>query len=117
MDYAMLAAHHIESGSGQEDFRDTAYLAAAAPTAVLPEQAGVWAYPFAESGKNETAFIMTSAMLQRICLRGPITALSEANFALVKEGIRVYKQKMCIRDRADGARNCRRKQRGKKICF
>lgn len=35
---------------------------------------------------------MTSAMLQRICLSGPITELSEANFALVKEGIRVYKQ-------------------------
>ena len=44
------------------------------------------------AGKTETAFIMTSAMLQRICLSGPITALPETNFALVKEGIRVYKQ-------------------------
>lgn len=92
LDYAMLSQHHIQSVSDQEDFRDTAYIAAAAPTAVLPEQAGVWAYPLAESKENETAFNMTSAMLQRIYLSGPITALSEANFALVKEGIRVYKQ-------------------------
>ena len=95
LDYAMLAKHHIQSMTDQEDFRDTAYIAAAAPTAVLPEQAGIWAYPLSDNKENETAFLMTSALLQRVYLSGQITSLSEGNFSLVKEAIECYKQ---IRD-------------------
>lgn len=56
MDYAMLAAHHIESVSDQEDFRDTAYLAAAAPTAVLPEPGGSMGLSFCREREKRNCF-------------------------------------------------------------
>lgn len=95
MDYASLSKSHIQSVTDQEDYFHTGYIAAAAPTAVLPEQAAIWTYPVKDSGSDEVIFNMTSPLLQRIHLGGEINKLSEKSFALVKDGIECYKS---IRD-------------------
>ncbi len=91
MDYAMLSEHHLQSVTDQEDFKYLAYIAAAAPTAVLPEQAAVWAYPVETNSADETALIMVSSMLQRIHLSGQVDKMSEKNTQLIKEAISCYK--------------------------
>ncbi len=91
MDYAMLSRSHLQSVSDQTKYIHNAPIAAAAPTAVLPEQAAVWSYPLGDADVDATALNMINALLQRIHLSGKITELSDEAFAVMKEGIAVYK--------------------------
>lgn len=91
MDYAMLSEHHIQSISDQEQYTNTAYIAAAAPTAVLPEQSGVWACVGKGKAKNETEFLMVNALLQRLYLSGRIDIAEEEALKTVKEGVELFK--------------------------
>lgn len=45
MDYALLQQHSIQSVTDQTDYRLMAPIAAAAASAVTPEQAAIWSYP------------------------------------------------------------------------
>ena len=91
MDYAMLALHSIQSVSDQEDYRDTAIIAANCATAVLPEQGAIWSYPKAAGGILEAEFNMVNSMLCRMYLSGEICNLSDEQFRAVKDGIKCYK--------------------------
>ncbi|MDY2937281.1 MAG: alpha-galactosidase, partial [Fusicatenibacter sp.] len=86
MDYAMLSEHHIQSVTDQEKFAKTAHIAAAAPTAVLPEQSGIWAYPVAKDSREAVVVNMASALLQRLYLSGQILDLDQESVRLVREG-------------------------------
>ena len=44
-DYAMLSRLQLQSTSDQQDFLRYPPIAAAAPAAITPEQAAIWAYP------------------------------------------------------------------------
>lgn len=116
MDYAMLSRYSIQSTSDQEDYREYAVISANVPTGCTPEQAAVWSYPMtggqqdnenhvngtamqndghsrAEGGdREEVIFNMVNALLRRIHQSGHLARLSPENFALVKEGISVYKR-------------------------
>lgn len=92
MDYAQLQRHQIQSVSDQTNYRDMAYIAAAAPTAVLPEQSAIWSYPTADDDKNAVIFNMVNSMLQRIHLSGDIISLSDENFNVIKSAIKCYKE-------------------------
>ncbi len=92
MDYAHLEKHHLLSVSDQENWKNTANIAAAIPTALLPEQSLVWSYPRKEDDENAVAFNMINSMLQRMNLSGEITGLNDKQFALVKEGVECYKK-------------------------
>ena len=92
MDYAHLEKHHLLSVSDQENCKNTANIAAAISTAVLPEQSLVWSYPRKEDDENAVAFNMINSMLQRMNLSGEITELDNKQFALVKEGVECYKK-------------------------
>lgn len=92
MDYAMLQRAHLQSVTDQTDYKKMVHIAAAAPMAVLPEQAAIWSYPLADADADAVAVNMINAMLQRIHLSGKMTALSPKAFALVQEGVAVYKQ-------------------------
>ncbi len=92
LDYAMLARYPLQSTSDQEDYIYTASIAANAPTAVTPEQAGVWSYPLADSTVEQTAFNMVNAMLMRIHQSGRPDIIAPECFAVIKEGIDCYKQ-------------------------
>lgn len=91
MDYAMLECQHIQSMTDQDRYFVTAHIAAAAGTAVLPEQAAIWATPIRNWGENATVMNMTNAMMQRMHLSGDVFNWDDATKALVKEGIEVYK--------------------------
>lgn len=92
MDYAMLSKCHLQSVSDHTDYKYTAVIASNAATAVLPEQAAVWAYPIAGGDKNEACFNMINAMLTRIHLSGDILNLSPKQFSDVKQGVECYKE-------------------------
>ena len=91
MDYAQLAHAQIQSTSDQQDLLRYAPIAAAAPTAVLPEQGAVWAYPQPEFTDDEIAFTLAGALLGRIHLSGFLDRMSDAQLALVTEAVGAYK--------------------------
>ncbi|PBC70362.1 alpha-galactosidase [Streptomyces sp. TLI_235] len=91
MDYALLSRLQLQSTSDQQDLLRYAPIAAAAPTAVTPEQGAVWAYPLPEDSLDEVAFTMASALLGRIHLSGRLTELSPEARDLVHEAVAVHK--------------------------
>ena len=91
MDYAMLGVHSIQSVTDYSGYKVAAIFANSA-TAVLPEQAAVWACPEADSDENATVFNMVNAITERIHLSGAIADLPKKQFSLIKEGIDCYKK-------------------------
>ena len=55
----------LQSTSDQQDFLRYPAIAAAAPAAMAPEQAAVWAYPQPAWSDDEIAFTLCSALLGR----------------------------------------------------
>ena len=92
MDYALLERAHVQSVTDQTNYKKMAPIAAAAPTAVLPEQSAIWTYPKADADADAAAFNMVNAMLQRIHLSGALLDLTDEAFAAVCEGVAVYKE-------------------------
>jgi alpha-galactosidase len=91
MDYAMLSRVQLQSTSDQQDYLRYAAIVAAAPVAVAPEQAAVWAYPQPSFTDDEISFAMCSALLGRIHLSGHIDQMSQRQHGMVTEAVEVYK--------------------------
>ncbi len=91
-DYALLSRFQLQSTSDQQDFLRYPAIAAAAPTAITPEQAAVWACPQAEWSDDEIAFTMCGALLGRLHLSGHISRMRPAQQQLVADAINVYKR-------------------------
>lgn len=92
MDYAMLSRYSIQSTSDQEDYVQYSTIAANVPSALTSEQAAVWSYPLRDGDPEEAVFNMVNALLCRIHQSGHLAELSPERFALVREGISVYKE-------------------------
>ncbi|XUL86010.1 alpha-galactosidase [Streptomyces galilaeus] len=90
-DHAVLSRLPIHSVTDQQDFRLLPAIAAAAPTAVAPEQGAIWAYPLPEHSAAELGMVMVSAMLGRIHLSGRPDLLAPEQLALVRRAVDVYK--------------------------
>ncbi|MET7745571.1 glycoside hydrolase family 36 protein [Streptomyces sp. NPDC005385] len=90
-DYALLSRLPIHSVTDQQDFRLLPAIAAAAPTAVTPEQGAIWAYPLPEHSDAELGMVMVSAMLGRIHLSGRPDLLAPEQLALVRQALDTYK--------------------------
>ena len=91
LDHAMLSRLPVQSLTDQRDYRLMASIAAAAPLAVTPEQAAVWAYPQPDFSDEAIAFTMASALLGRIHLSGKLDELSDDQLAIVSEAVAAYK--------------------------
>jgi alpha-galactosidase len=91
-DYALLARLQLQSTSDQQEFLRYPPIAAAAPAAITPEQAAVWAYPQPEFSDDEIAFTMAGAMLGRVHLSGHVDRMSGEQRNMVAAAIRVYKE-------------------------
>ncbi|KAH7166552.1 putative Melibiase subfamily [Dactylonectria macrodidyma] len=91
MDYAMLATHPLQSTSDQEDPVLYCAIAAAAPTAVCPEQSASWAYPQPNWSDELNAFTLVNGLLGRIHLSGTLAELSRHQSELVCDAMSVYK--------------------------
>ncbi|WP_309484587.1 glycoside hydrolase family 36 protein [Streptomyces himalayensis] len=90
-DHALLSRLQLHSTSDQQNLQLYAPIAAAAPTAVTPEQGAVWAYPQPEDSLDEVAFTMASALLGRIHLSGRLPELAPDALALTHEAVAVHK--------------------------
>ncbi|MEV0218381.1 alpha-galactosidase [Streptomyces sp. NPDC050704] len=91
MDGATLAVTQLQSTSDQQDPLRCPPIAAAAPTAVPPEQGAVWAYPQPEFDDDLNTFTLGGALLGRIHLSGHLDRMSEHQLALVRDAVAVYK--------------------------
>jgi alpha-galactosidase len=91
-DYAVLSRLQIQSTSDQQDFLRYPPVAAAAPAAMPPEQAGIWAVPQPSFTGQQIAFIMCGALLGRIHLSGHLDQMSPGQRELVAAAVRVYRE-------------------------
>lgn len=91
IDYAMLRVHALQSMSDQAHFHQSAYIAASAAAAVLPEQAAVWSYPGPDGGEEESIFNLVGTLLLRAHHSGPVCDLRGKGLVRVKEAIALYK--------------------------
>lgn len=90
-DHAILSRLPIHSVTDQQDFQLIPAIAAAAPTAVTPEQGAIWAYPQPEHTDAELGTVLVSAMLGRVHLSGRPDQLTIHQMALVREALTSYK--------------------------
>ncbi|MBB5791260.1 alpha-galactosidase [Jiangella mangrovi] len=91
LDYATLAVHTLQSTSDQADHLRTVPIAAAAASAVAPEQAGVWVSPRPELTLDETHLCVVNGLLGRMHVSGRPDLLSDEQFEAVAAGIAVYR--------------------------
>ncbi|MFD0003223.1 alpha-galactosidase [Streptomyces sp. NPDC127178] len=91
MDGATLAVTQLQSTSDQQDPLRYPPIAAAAPTAVPPEQGAVWAYPQPGFDDDLIAFTLGGALLGRIHLSGHLDRMSQHQLALVRDAVATYK--------------------------
>jgi alpha-galactosidase len=91
MDGATLAVAQLQSISDQQDPLRFPAIAAAAPTAVPPEQGAVWAYPQPGFDDDLIGFTLGGALLGRIHLSGHLNRMSERQLGLVRDAVDTYK--------------------------
>ncbi|WP_328523032.1 glycoside hydrolase family 36 protein [Kribbella sp. NBC_00359] len=91
MDYAMLARLHLQSTSDQEDPLLYAPITAAAPAAVLPEQAGHWAYPISGSTREEFTFALVNGIPGRLYLSGHLNRMTPTELDLIRSALAAHR--------------------------
>ncbi|WP_328771781.1 glycoside hydrolase family 36 protein [Streptomyces sp. NBC_00286] len=91
MDGSSLAVAQLQSTSDQQDLLRYPPIAAAAPTAVPPEQGAVWAYPQPEFSDDEINFTLGTALLGRVHLSGHLDRMSTGQLSLVRDAVATYK--------------------------
>jgi alpha-galactosidase len=90
-DHAMLSRLALQSTSDQRDPLLTAPIAVAAPAAVAPEQAAVWAYPQHGMDDELFSFCLINALLGRIHLSGRIDRMDEGERQRVRDALACYR--------------------------
>lgn len=91
MEYGFLSRMSVQSLSDQDEAVRLAPIAAAAPTAVTPEQAACWSLPRAGENAESMIFSMVNTLLLRIHQSGALNELSAEQQALLKEAVSYYK--------------------------
>ncbi|TCC44325.1 alpha-galactosidase [Kribbella capetownensis] len=91
MDYAMLSRLHLQSTSDQQHPLLYVPIAAAAPAAVLPEQAGHWAYPITGTTREEFTLALVNGILGRLYLSGHLNQMTESERELVRSAVSAHR--------------------------
>lgn len=91
MEYGFLSRLSIQSLSDQDEAVKLAPIAAAAPTAVTPEQAACWSLPQVGENAEQMILSMANTLLLRIHQSGALDQLSGEQLALLKEAVALYK--------------------------
>ncbi len=86
-DYALLTRAELQSTSDQQEPLRYPPVAAGALVAVLPEQAGNWAYPQATMTDEEIVFTMVTGLSGRLYLSGRLDAMTDRQLGLVAAGV------------------------------
>jgi len=100
MDQAILQRFDLQSTSDQQDYRLYPTIAAAAPMAMAPEQAGNWAYPSPGWTDEQIAFNLVTGLSGRLYLSGHLDRLSDHQLALVRQATALYPAVMAHRERS-----------------
>ena len=96
LDWRSLSESSLVSTSDQIDYRKYPFIAANILSAVLPEQAGVWSYPYVPDflpagadaiNADSVAANMVNGMLGRLHLASDLEKLDDELFGLVREGV------------------------------
>ncbi|MFE5336103.1 alpha-galactosidase [Isoptericola sp. NPDC056573] len=87
-DNGLLSRLELQSTTDQQEPLRYPPVAAGALVAVLPEQAGNWAYPQPSMSDAEIVFTMVTGLSGRLYLSGQLDGMDEAQRALVAEGVR-----------------------------
>jgi alpha-galactosidase len=91
MDYAMLSRLHLQSTSDQQHPLLYAPITAAAPAAVLPEQAGHWAYPITGTTTEEFTLALVNGIPGRLYLSGHLNQMTPAELDLVRAALAAHR--------------------------
>lgn len=91
MDYGMLQFQSLQSTSDQTDYISNSYIAANVASAVTPEQAGMWVYPYVDEAEH-VIYNMVNGLLLRPYVSGLVWNISDENFELMKQGVSIYKE-------------------------
>ncbi len=91
MDYAMLSRLHLQTTSDQQHPLLYATITAAAPPAVLPEQAGHWAYPITGTSREEFTLALANGILGRLYLSGHLNQMTAAERDLVRSAVAAHR--------------------------
>ncbi len=90
-DFAMLSRLHMQSTSDQQDPVLSATIAASAPAAMLPEQAGNWAYPAPSMSPDLFDLSLVNGVLGRMYLSGYLNEMSTAQLGVVAAAIEAHR--------------------------
>lgn len=110
-DYGILSHFHLQSSSDQEIYHNYPSILGGSLAGVLPEQLGIWAYPYPllfmnmnhteiltgaeyqESMRDgeQTIFNMVNGLCGNMYLSGHLEVADRANMELIKEGTALYK--------------------------
>lgn len=91
-DWALMSRLAIQSTSDQQLAERYVPIAASAPTAVLPEQAGIWSYPQPKMSAGETVTTLANSLLGRPILAGRVDLMTPAELSTVRSATTAYKQ-------------------------
>lgn len=91
MDYGMLRLLSLQSTSDQTDYIYNSYIGTSVVTAVTPEQAGMWVYPY-EDDAEHVIYNMVNGLLLRPYMSGMVWKLGEESMNLLAEGVACYKE-------------------------
>jgi len=95
-DAAMLSRLHMQSTSDQQDPVLYASIAAAAPAAMLPEQAGNWAYPAPSMSDDLFTLSLVNGVLGRMYLSGYLSSMSVAQREVVGSAIAAHRAVLSV---------------------
>lgn len=90
-DFAQTSSFRLQSTSDQQDYKRYATISATAPMAMLPEQAGNWAYPSADMDDEQFVFAMTNTMLGHFFLSGYLNRFSDKQIDMVCAAVDAYR--------------------------
>lgn len=91
-DYAMLAHVHTQSTSDQQDLTRYPTIAAAAPMAVLPEQAANWAVPQPNMSPGKVIMTLVNSLAGTLFLSGHLDQLDDESTGLVRQAVALATQ-------------------------
>jgi len=91
-DYALLSRVELQSTSDQQEPLLYPGVAAGALMAVLPEQAGNWAYPQPTMTDEQIVFTMVTGLAGRLYQSGYLDRMTAAQRALVADGVRLAQE-------------------------
>lgn len=91
MDYGMLKLLSLQSTSDQTDYIYNSYIASNVASAVAPEQAGMWVYPY-EDNREHVIYNMVNGLLLRPYMSGMVWDMGKESLELMQEGISLYKE-------------------------